>query len=451
LLSATIGGSLDCENALFINKGSDAFSADGVKVEGDVLLSSGFRAEGAVRLLSATIGGNLDCEGGLFINRRSDAFAFGADGVKVDGDVILNRGFRAEGEVRLLSASIGGNLDCEGALFINKGSDALSMDRVKVEDNVFLCSGFKAEGEVRLVGADIGGDLECQRGNFINSEYDSLSAHNAKVEGNAFLCDGFKAEGKVSLASATIIGDFEWTGISSARQTTLDLRSAKIGTLLDDQESWPEKGKLFLHGLVYDEIHSKAPIDADSRLEWLRLQENFWPQSYEQLAVAFRRGGDDAAARKILIAKNKDKAQLTKLTWRQQLWYRVFGPMIGYGYRPWRVIWIGLGVVLFGWLVFWAGSRAQVMTPTKEGAYASGGNTFCAFVYSLDVFVPLVDLHQASCWLPNANRGGQLQIPEKFSLPVSGRILRYFFWFEIIAGWVLTTLLVVGVTGLVRT
>lgn len=89
------------------------------------------------------------------------------------------------------------------------------------------------------------------------------------------------------------------------------------------------------------------------------------------------------------------------------------------------------------------------MTPAKEAADASGG--FCALVYSLDVFVPLVDLRQANNWLPNANRDGELHISEKLSLPVSGEVLRYFFWFEIIGGWVLTTLLVVGVTGLVRT
>ena len=162
-----------------------------------------------------------------------------------------------------------------------------------------------------------------------------------------------------------------------------------------------------------------------------------------------RKSGHDVDAKKILIAKNRDKARLTKLTLSERFWYHLFGPIIAYGYRPLRALWIGLVLVLLGWLFFWAGYRADVMTPANEGADASGG--FSALVYSLDVFVPLVDLRQASNWLPNANRAGKVRISDNIKIAVSGKVLRYYFWFEIIAGWVLTTLLVVGVTGLVRT
>lgn len=250
---------------------------------------------------------------------------------------------------------------------------------------------------------------------------------------------------------AEIGGVFQCSGVDSPEKMVLDLRSAKIGTLWDDPKSWPESGKLFLHGLVYDTIHDEAPSDAESRIHWVQRQPEFSPQPYEQLAAVLRKGGDDEGAKKILIAKNKDKARLTELTWSEWLRYRAFGLLIGYGYRPWRAARFGLVIVLLGWLFFRAGSRAQFMTPTKEGAYASGGNTFCAFVYSLDVFVPLVDLRQASYWVPDADRAGKVRISDNFNIAVSGKVLRYYFWFEIIAGWVLTTLLIVGVTGLVRT
>jgi len=228
--------------------------------------------------------------------------------------------------------------------------------------------------------------------------------------------------------------------------------------MYDEKKSWPEKGKLFLHGLIYDEIVDVSPRDAKTRIEWLRRQYDkqaekdqtqFRPQPYEQLAAVLRKSGRDVDAKKILIYKNEDKARLTKLTWGEWWWYRVFGSLIGYGYRPWLALRMGFVLVLLGWFFFWAGYRADVMTPANQDADASGG--FCALAYSLDVFVPLVDLRQASYWMPNADRAGQLHISEKFSLPVSGKVLRYYLWFEIIWGWVLTTLLVVGVTGLVRT
>ena len=165
----------------------------------------------------------------------------------------------------------------------------------------------------------------------------------------------------MSLVSATIDQYLFWDDVDSPEKAKLDLRSARIHTLYDEKDSWPEPGKLLLHGLVYDEIHEKAPRDSKSCIAWIRLQYNeqaekdkkqFRPQPYEQLAAVLHKSGRDADAKKILFAKNKDKARLTKLTWSEWLWYRLFGPIISYGYRPWRSLWIGLVLVLLGWLFF---------------------------------------------------------------------------------------------------
>ena len=66
-------------------------------------------------------------------------------------------------------------------------------------------------------------------------------------------------------------------------------------------------------------------------------------------------------------------------------------------------------------------------------------------MYSVDTFVPLIDLHQSKYWLPNAKRGNKL-----LGLHIGG-LLRLYLWIHIVMGWALTTLLVVGLTGLVRT
>ncbi|MEA3225993.1 MAG: hypothetical protein U9Q07_08585, partial [Planctomycetota bacterium] len=331
-------------------------------------------------------------------------------------------------------------------------------DGLKVEGNVFLSKGFEAEGEVRLVGATIGGSLECNKGQFINPNGYALNGGELKVVGSVFLSDGFRAEGKVNFITMTTGKYFLWRGVDSPEKAELDLRSAKIGTLWDDPKSWPESGKLFLHGLVYDTIDNEAPTDAKSRIGWLQRQydeeaekakDQFHPQPYEQLAAVFRKSGRDEDAKKILIEKNKDKARFTKLMLSERSLHYLSGLIIGYGYRPWRTVRYGLVIVLFGWFLFWAGYRADVMTLANEGEDTSGG--FHALVYSLDVFVPLVDLRQASYRLPNANRTGRVRISENFDIPMPGRVLRYWFWFEILAGWVLTTFFVVGVTGLVRT
>ena len=57
---------------------------------------------------------------------------------------------------------------------------------------------------------------------------------------------------------------------------------------------------------------------------------------------------------------------------------------------------------------------------------------FNALIYSLDALAPLIDLHQV-----------------KYRLPIRWG-LRAYLWIHIICGWLLTTLLVVGLSGLVH-
>ena len=446
---------------------------EGLKVEGGVDLCDGFEAEGKVRLYGATIGGSLDCRGGQFINKNSKALV--ADGLNVNGNIFLNGGFKSEGQVRLYGATIRVNLDCIKGWFINRNAEAINAERLDVNGSVFL-DDFKAEGEVNLVGATIGGKLNCKNGRFINPNRIALQANSLHVKNNAYF-DKFMVEGEFSLVDAEINGFFYWMGLASRENVRLDLRSAKVGTLHDEKESWPGKGELFLHGLVYNEIHDNAPRDTERRIDWLQRQyddkaekneKQFRPQPYEQLTAVLRKSGQDEDARKILIAKNKDRARLTELTtWSEKLWYRVLGPRIGYGYRPLNALWGVLVFVVLGWFFFGIGYRGGLITPHSESAYVERSfknfvlgtrsrelsdvhPKFNFLVYSVDTFVPLIDLHQSKYWLPNANLGAELFNIQGITLHTGG-LLRLYLCIHIVMGWVLTTLLVVGLTGLVRT
>lgn len=368
-----------------------------------------------------------------------------ADELKVSGSLKLSEGFRAAGEVRLHAAAIGGSLSCAGGQFINEEAQALIDKRAK------------ARGDERL---------------------NALSLNRLKVDGSVFLDKNFRAVGEVRLVNATVGGYLHWKNVSSPENVTLDLRSTRVGTLWDDKKSWPDlrdddvrswgtRGRLLLHGFVYDEIDDRAPTDARTRIDWLGRQPpgQFWPQPYEQLSRVLRNSGRDKAAKEVLIAKEKNKARSTRLTWSERLWYHFFGRLIVYGYRPQRAFWIGLLIVLLpGWSLFGMGWHEDIekslVTPAKSGAYASdaGGQerrlseeypNFSALMYSLDVFVPVINLHQAEYWLPNANRGRVLVNYPWFTLRTGG-LLRGYLWFHIVAGWTLSTLWVVGLTGLVR-
>ena len=443
LSGAEIGGNLSCVNGKFINPNATALNADRLKVNGSVLLRNGFKAEGEVILLGAEIEGDLDCINSEFIN--PNATALGADGLKVKGAVFLKDGCKVEGAVRLLGAEIGKNLECDKSEFINPKANALHADGLKVNGGVFLRNGFKAEGEVRLLGAEIGGDLVCDKSEFINPNATALNADGLKVIGNVFLSNGFKAEGRIGLVGAIINGHFVYTGVKSPEGAELDLRSAKIGVLFDEEKSWPKEGNLYLHGTVYEEIFQESPRDAKRRIKWLTLNggEGFSPQPYEQLASVLKRSGHEKDATEVLITKNKDFAELgAELSKTQWLWYKVLGPMIGYGYRPLKAFVPILIFVVLGWAVFWSGYQRGVMSPMAEDH-----PVFQPLVYSIDMFLPVVNLYQGNYWLPDASKVWF----ECKSVKISSWWLLGYLRIHIMAGWVFTTLLLGGLTGLIRT
>jgi hypothetical protein len=344
----------------------------------------------------------------------------------------------------------------------------ISADGIKVIGDLSLNDGFGAEGEVRLIGAEIGGDLDCEKGQFSNPTGDALIANRIKVAGAVFLRSGFKAKGEIRLLSSDFGGPHQCHGVNSEAGISLDLRGARIGTLYDDAESWPDSGKLCLDGFVYARLDDRAPRDAKSRIEWLRRQPpgQFLPQPYEQLAAVFKNEGRESDAKKILIAKEEDPARLSQLNPLGGLWHYVSKLTICYGYRPWYALLWALALVIIGCIVFASGMKHGLVAPTSESAYIAQSGSgerqladtyprFNSLFYSLDVFLPIIDLHQEKYWLPHAERGavvGWLQWVERLGLsaPTYGSLLRCYMWFQILAGWMLTSLFIAGLTRVVR-
>jgi hypothetical protein len=212
LQNAQIGGTFICSGASFDGKDGDALSFDGAVIKGNVFLNDGFKALGEVRFLGAQIGGQLICSGASFDGRHGDALSF--DGAVIKGGVVLNDGFKALGKVRLLGAKIDGTFNCSGASFDGKDDAALSFDGAVIKATVFLNEGFKALGEVRLLGAKIDGTFNCSGASFDGKDGDALCFDRAVIKATVFLNEGFKALGKVRLLGAKIIGAFCCSGAS---------------------------------------------------------------------------------------------------------------------------------------------------------------------------------------------------------------------------------------------
>ena len=181
-------------------------NGDGLVCEGNLFLRPDAIATGEVRLLGAQIGGDLDCSGAKFDGK--DGAALTADGAVIQGSAFFEQDFTATGGVRLPGVRIGVNLACKGAKFDGKNGDALMADGAVIKGNVFLNESYTM-GAVRLHGANIDGGLVCRGAEFDGKDGDALSADGAVIQGGVFLDREFSATGKVRLVRIQIGGSLE--------------------------------------------------------------------------------------------------------------------------------------------------------------------------------------------------------------------------------------------------
>jgi hypothetical protein len=425
--------------------------AENLITEHDVTLSAGFQAQGTVNLAGATIGGNLDCDEGHFTGENKNA-ALIAYGAKIEGSVFLCGG-KAEGQVNLVTSSVGGNLVCDGRQFIsNCKGPALHAGGAQILGNVLLQNGFRAEGGVNFAAATIRGHLLCDGGQFVSKgEKPALHAASAKIDGNVFLRDGFRAEGEVRFTAAYIGGSFQWSGVESPKTAILNLRSAKVGSLLNEKSSWPRK--LYVGGLVYDQIEDCASPNADVQLGWLHLQPQkpFLSQPYKQLAEVLKSSGYESEATEVLIAKQDDLRRYGDLKSAAKLWNFLLGFSIGHGYKPHRAFLLMAYFLWLGAALFHDGYKNHLITPINQAKGERDTNypKFQSFVYSLDCFLPIIDLKQKGAWSPNVTRGYEIVIPSIGLRERWGGLLRAYLYFHTLLGWALTTLWVAGFTGFI--
>jgi hypothetical protein len=309
---------------------------------------------------------------------------------------------------------------------------------------------FASAGEVSVIGARIGGDLYGENGAFSNPDGTALNADGADISGDVFLRRGFTAFGKVRFPGAVVKGWLHFRG-AAHKELRVDLRSARVHTLWDDPRSWPDSGKLELHGFQFQELAPEAlKVTAADRIRWLHLQadDQFYTQPYEHLAKVLREGGHDEEARRVLIAKQEDIGKRMSC-WRKPFHW-LFGHLAGYGYRPWRLLMLTLVVVSVSTVLFTVAERAGVMVPTDSRLQGSGRTGFNPFVYSLDIYIPLLDLGQDTLWTPRQTElvnYGTYRLQRAYGF---GRFLLYWSWLAKTAGWIFGTLFAATLTGVIR-
>lgn len=469
LTGAEIGESLDCKQGTFKNQGGFALRANNISTGGSVYLINGFLSQGIITLSGSRVG-NLVCDGGIFENPQG--MALNCDTLDARGSVLLRNKFTAKGTVHLYGAKIGSDFDCSSGQFECQNGQALNANSTIIVGAARFSAQFHSIGEVLLVGAKIGNRLTCAGGHFENTAGIALAFDNATIHGPVALenilsegiirLNGAQIDGELDCSRSTFIqdkktgicfsaaqvrvqGDCKWNGFVKKINGIVIFSNAKVDCLIDDESGWPDRGNLIIDGFEYSVLPYNKLANSKDRLRWLRLQpsEIHGTQPYEQLTKVFNKMGLKNDARQIQIARQEFISTRTKGL--NKFWMKFLGLTIDFGYSPQKVfVWI-LPILIIGTLLFMIANNNGMMSPVLEeiSSHSAGRPSyipypiFNPFLYALDVFLPIVDLHQESYWIPNT------------TLP-NGQLLMYFMMGYILTGWLLTTLGIAAVTGLIK-
>ncbi|WP_030245895.1 hypothetical protein [Streptomyces sp. NRRL S-455] len=359
-----------------------------LRVDG-VLRVSGCRFEGRpVRLGGAQIAGALFMDGARIEGPLTGQPALQLNHVTV-GDGLSASGLRIRGEIRLTGASVAGSITFnESRMEVGPGEPALDAETLAVEGDVLLRR-VDVRGWIGLRGARIAGRLD-------------LSHARLSNPGDAAL-----------RASSCTIGEL-WVRRSPPMEGTLNLRRTQMDVLFLEPESVPDE--VLLDSLVYTSLSPHEP--AERRLAMLeRDGEGYVPHAYEQLTAAYRRIGDDEAARLVQLAKQR--RHRGTLPWYGRLWGYVQDATVGYGFRPLRAA---------GWLVslLVIGSVAYALHH-PEPLKPDEAPQFNPVFYTLDLLLPVISFGQEGAFAPD----GRYQ---------------WLSYALVLTGWILATTVVTGIT-----
>ncbi|MET9775971.1 membrane-associated oxidoreductase [Streptomyces sp. NPDC006367] len=359
-------------------------------------------------------------------------------GARVDGMVQLSD-CRVRGRLTLTGAQVAGALRLGHARLLegDDGAPALQLTQATIGDDLWA-PGLRVHGELRLTGTTVSGSVDLSRARLTHDGGPAFDAEILTVEGHLLLRHA-RVRGWIGLRAARIAGrvDLSYICLSNPGGPALRASSATIGELWLRRGSHPVRGVLNLRraqldvlfvepemvpdqvhvsGLVYTTLTPHEP--AGRRLPMLeRDADGYAPDAYEQLTAAYRRIGDDDAARLVQLAKQRRHRRT--LPWYARLWGHLQDVTVGYGFRPLRA---------GGWLLslLAAGSVAFGLHPPPALKPAESPDFHPVF-YTLDLLLPVISFGQENAFAPT----GRYQT------------LAYVL---IIMGWILATTVVAGVT-----
>ncbi|ORW86906.1 hypothetical protein AWB92_24790 [Mycobacterium sp. IEC1808] len=496
-----IDGRLDLRNAKLRNADGPALNLDGAKITGCVF-AGGMEADGEVRAIGVQIGEQLDLRASklrnaqgyaLILNAAEIANSVFAQGLEADGEINAVRirnpgqfdirncklrrpdgialgldggttgdlyagGLEVEGEFRAVGVHFVGQVDLTDAKLGHAGAGALTLDGADITEALFA-RGLEADGQVSAMEIRIAGRFDLTNAKLRHTAADVLVLDGSRV--GELVAGGLEADGQVRAVGAHIGGtvDFRSAKLRNDGDTSLNLESASIkklmldslnvrggvslyrATITDLSTDANPPGPLVATGWEVTDIHGPLRERWHAARQWLESSPETSVQPWHALAAVYERNGDPTGAKRLRLAAASRVTRQSPLL--PKLLRCVYGAVVGYGYYPllaaaWLIV-----VVLTGSIVVAANRNDFV--PNRDATNAA------ATVYLEQTHMKVPDAPQIkplhytlSAVLPTAvgNATSDWNIKSTWVSFVLTSL-------KLIA-WVLTALLVAGVSGLLR-
>jgi len=325
-------------------------------------------------------------------------------------------------EVDFTSAEIAGGFLADETQFANPAEEA-NFERVKTGGDLVIRNAVFA-GKALFTKADVTGDFNAAGAQFINAN-EEATFDSVRVKEYAFFHDTV-FNGPTSFAFANIGMNF---GVSKAQFNDThggaDFSNMRIGqTAVFSNVVF--KGPINLEGLAFQRV---ATDDWAGFFDMVN-RSSYSPGVYTNLESLFRKEGDSKKADAIYLEqKRRERRQfLGGFAW---FWSLAQDWLVGYGrHLEWVLPWSAILVVI-GAFVFW---RERGMETQKPDDAERLKNRYHPFWYSLDLFLPIIDLGETNLWAPRKDR----------------RAARLYMRFHMILGHLLVPIGLAAWTGIIK-
>ncbi|MGB6709410.1 MAG: hypothetical protein WBE85_04445 [Methylocella sp.] len=465
MTGASFDGTLNAE-ALQVGEALLMYSDGQNKASFKDVVLRGAKITGQIAMAGASFGGKLNAEA-LQVGEALLMYSDGQNKASFK-DVDL-RGAKIKGKIDMAGACFRSPLNAEflqalGSLLMQSGgsnkTSCTEAESLQAVGSLVMPSAGPNTASVTLDSAKITGDIVMTGANFEGNLY----AEDLQVGGNLFIRDAHCAQevdmvfahvggtlvlrgatlAGLNLSGASVAGDLElgglpresvsWTGRSW--ETGLTLRNTHVGNLMDAKDAWPDREHLHLDGFSFNHLGGYAGETGPEMRErgmdwwdnWARLDPDYSPAPYAQLAAAFTNAGDRDAANEI-----RYYGRVRERETERGLAYILSGAVqyvagFGIGSYTFRVLYWVIGISLAGAVLLWM----------KVPAAKQHGPIWC-FGASLARLLPVIEINKEFTAFFDDPKRERLTGWQSFIFSAMGMV-----------GFVLGAILIAAVSGLTQ-